>query len=85
MAEERKLNTGEVRRTMATTLAAAFGFVIALMWNNVVISGLSRAGVPLQATGTDWAGWLYFLGVAIGMTLVLIVFIILVGRWGSKA
>ena len=85
MAEEKKLNVAEVRKTMATSLAAAFGLIIALMWNNVVISGLSRAGVPLQATGGDWTGWLSFLGVAIMTTTVLVVLVVLVSRWGTKA
>ena len=45
MAEEKKLSVGEVRKTIAVSLAAAFGFVIALLWNEVVKGGLKVAGI----------------------------------------
>ncbi len=84
MADEKKLSASEVRKTMATALGAAFGFVIALLWNNVVVGGLKVAGVdPTRSTFKfmDWAG---FLVTAIVLTVVMILFIIIIGRWGSK-
>ncbi len=85
MAEERKLSLEEVRKTIATSLGTAFGFVIALMWNNVVLGGLATGSVPTGASSTpgNWAGWAYSLVMAVVLTVVMIVFIILVGRWGS--
>jgi hypothetical protein len=83
MAEERKLSVSEVRKSISTTLATSFGFVIALMWNNVVQGGLSRAGVNLQATG-DWFGWAGFVVTALVLTVVMILLIIVISRWGSK-
>ncbi len=86
MAEERKTSMAEVRKTISTSLAAAFGFVIALMWNTVVQSGFAVAGIPLgtSATKGDWAGWAYFVVSALVITLVMIVFIVLVGRLAAK-
>jgi len=83
LAVEKKLSVAEVRRTISTSLAAAFGFVIALLWNQVVQGGLAVAKISTTAP-QDLAGWLYFVVTAVVLTVVMIVFIILVGRWGSK-
>ncbi len=85
-AEEKRLSVAEVRRTIATSLAAAFGFVIALLWNTVVQSGFATAGIPLgtSATKGDWGGWGYFVVSAIVLTVVMVVFIILVSRLAGR-
>ncbi len=86
MAEERKLSAAEVRRTIATSLAAAFGFVIALLWSNVVFGGIATAGInlsPGSAVG-NWAGWAVFVVTAVVLTAVMIVLIIVISRWGGK-
>lgn len=85
MAEERKISAAEVRKTISTSLATAFGFVIALVWSNVVLGGLANAGIKLQPTSADWVGWVIFAVVAAVLTVVMIVLIIVIGRWGSKA
>ncbi len=86
MAATRKIRLGEVRKTIATSLAAAFGFVIALMWNTVVQSGFATAGIPLGATANknDWGGWAYFVVSAIVITVVMVIFIVLVSRLAGK-
>jgi hypothetical protein len=81
--EEVKLSVSEVRRTIATSLAAAFGFVIALIWKEVVLGGLSIAGVNLTG-GTEALGWVYGMVTAAVLTVVMIVFIIIISRWGGK-
>lgn len=49
------VSMGEVRKTIATSLGAAFGFIIALTWNSVVLGALAAADVPLGATvGVGW-------------------------------
>lgn len=82
--EVKSLSVSEVRKTIATSLATAFGFVIALLWKEAVLGGLNTAGVTTDVAG-GWMGWSIFIGSAIVLTVVLIVFIILVSRWGSKA
>ena len=84
MAEERKLSAAEVRKTIATTMASAFGFVIALVWSNVVLGGLANAGIQLQPTTPNWVGWVIFAVTAVVLTVVMIVLIIVISRWGSK-
>ena len=84
MADERKLSAAEVRKTIATSLAAAFGFVIALLWNNVVVGGLKVAKVNLNAEEFTLQSWLGLLVTGLIITVVMIVLIIIIGRWGNK-
>lgn len=81
--EEMKLSVSEVRKTIATSLAAAFGFVIALIWKEVVLGGLSIAGINL-AGGTETVGWIVGVVTAAVLTIVMIIFIIVISRWGGK-
>lgn len=82
-SEEEKLSVAEVRRTISTSLAAAFGFVIALLWKEVVIGALSTAGISLTPEA-GWFGWTIFVVTAIVLTVVMVVFIVLISRWGGK-
>lgn len=84
MADEKKVSTSEVRKTISISLAAAFGFVIALLWNSVVMGGLKVAGVDTTFDTIDLAGWLGYMVTAVVLTVVMVVLIIFVGRWGSK-
>ena len=83
MAEEKKLSVAEVRKTISTSLGTAFGFVIALLWNQVVQGGLALAKVSTTAPA-DALGYVSFIVTAIIITVVMIVLIIVIGRWGSK-
>ncbi|MEM2839892.1 MAG: DUF5654 family protein [Thermoplasmata archaeon] len=84
MAEEKKLTAAEVRTTIATSLATAFGFVIGLLWNNVVVGGLNVAGVSPTLANPTLESWIIFLITAVILTVVMVLFIILVSRWGHK-
>ncbi|MBI4416508.1 MAG: hypothetical protein HY557_05960 [Euryarchaeota archaeon] len=46
-----------MRKTIATFLGTAFGFVIGLLWSNVVMGGIATAGIDITASGqlADWA------------------------------
>ena len=84
MVEEKKLSKAEVKRTIATSLAAAFGFVIALLWNSVVMGGLKVGGIDTTFDTIDLVGWLIYVVTAIALTLFMVILIIVVGRWSSK-
>lgn len=83
MAEEKKLSAAEIRGTISTSLATAFGFVIGLLWNNVVMGGLGVAGINMSA-GTDMPGWIVLVITAVAITIVMVVLIIVISRWGNK-
>jgi len=84
LADEKKLSTGEVKKTIATALAAAFGFVIALLWNSVVTGGLKVAGIDTTLDEFGLSDWLIYVVTAVVLTVVMVLFIIIIGRWGSK-
>jgi len=83
LAEQKQLSRAEVRRTIAASLATAFGLVIALVWSNVVLGGLKTFGVNLDVTPTLY-GWLYFVVIAIALTIVMVTLIVVVSRWGGR-
>jgi hypothetical protein len=84
LADEKKLSKAEVKRTIATSLAAAFGFVIALVWTQVVIGGLKVGGIDTTFDTIDLVGWLIYVVTAIALTLFMVILIIVIGRWSSK-
>jgi hypothetical protein len=83
MAEERKLSAAEARKTIAASLTTAFGFVIALLWNQVVQGGLTLAKVSTTAPA-DPVAYVIFIGTAVVITVFMVVLIIVFGRWGNK-
>jgi hypothetical protein len=83
MPEERKLSAAEVRKTIAASLTTAFGFVIALLWNQVVQGGLTLAKVSTTAPA-DPVTYVIFIGTAVVITVFMVVLIIVFGRWGNK-
>lgn len=84
MADEKKLSKAEVKRTIATSLAAAFGFVIALVWNSVVMGGLKVGGIDTTFVDINLVGWLIYVVTAVVLTLFMVILIIVIGRWASK-
>jgi len=82
--EKKKISVSEVKKTIATALAAAFGFVIALLWVNVVTGGLKVAGIDPTLSTFDLGSWIGYLITAIVLTVVMVVLIILVSRLGSS-
>ncbi len=83
MAKDKKqLSVTEVRRTIATALAAAFGFVIALIWRDAVVGALDVAGITLEA-GAGLAAIIGFVITAVVVSVVMVVAIVVVSRWGG--
>ncbi len=75
----------EIRKTTATSLGTAFGIVIGMVWTQVVLSAFATGGIPLTATtGITWVQWSYFVITAVVVTLICVVAIIMIGRWGGK-
>lgn len=81
--EERRLSVTEVRKTIASSLGTAFGFVTGLVWSQVVLGGFAVANITLTA-GTDMGEWAVFTVTALVVTVVMVILIIFVSRWGSK-
>jgi len=74
----------EIRKTVATSLGTAFGIVIGMIWTQVVMSGFATAGVSLTATGASWGQWSVFVITAATVTMMCVIAIVMIGRWGGK-
>lgn len=79
-----EVNITEIRKTVATSLGTAFGIVIGMIWTQVVLSAFATGGMPLTATGGTWTQWSYFVITAVVVTLICVVAIIMLGKWGEK-
>lgn len=73
---------GEVKFTIATAIAAAFGFVIALTWNNIIQGLIKWAGLQITAI-PDVKGAISAIIVGIVITLVCIFGILYISKWGG--
>ena len=79
-----EVSMSEIKKTMATSLGIAFGIVIGMIWTQVVLSAFATGGIPLTTTGGTWTQWGYFVITAIVVTLICVVAIVMLGRWGGK-
>ncbi len=79
-----ELSTGEIKKTMATSLATAFGIVIGMVWTQVVVSAFNTGGIPLTTTGGTWSQWGLFVVAAVVVTIICVIAIIMLSRWGGK-
>jgi hypothetical protein len=75
---------GEIRKTIATSLGTAFGIVIGIVWTQVVLSAFATAGISLTVVGGTWLEWGIFAITAVIVTLICVIAIVFIGRWGGK-
>ncbi len=79
-----ELSKGEIKKTMATSLATAFGIVIGMVWTQVVLSAFNTGGIPLTTTGGTWSQWGLFVVTAVVVTIICVIAIVMLSRWGGK-
>jgi hypothetical protein len=70
-----------VRKNIATAILAAFGFMMALVWRDVISEGVDKIITYLNITGE---GFTFTLVLALITNLVCVVGIIYVSRWAEK-
>jgi biotin transporter BioY len=72
----------EVKSTIAVSIAAAFGFIIALIWRDIIIGLLNMANLNVQkfdnATNAAIA-----IVVAIVITIICVLGILYITKWGG--
>jgi hypothetical protein len=71
----------EVRKNIATAILAAFGFMIALVWRDVVQQGVGKLVEYLHMQGD---GYTFTVITAFVTTVVCVIGIIYFSRWGGK-
>ena len=73
----------EVKLNIATAIAAAFGFVIALLWRDIIIGYLKLGGLWQDGGFENLTGGIIATVVAIVVTLVCILGILYISKWGG--
>ena len=77
------IKLSEVKFTIATAVAAAFGFIIALIWKDIIIGLMKLAGWWQEGGFADEEGAMLAIGVGIFITIVSVIGILLISKWGG--
>jgi len=75
----------EIKSTIAVAIAAAFGFIIALIWKDIIVGIMKLAGLWLEGGPTTWTGAAIAIVVAIVITVVSVLGIVFISKWGGVA
>ena len=73
----------EVKINIATAIAAAFGFVIALLWRDVIIGILKYYNLWREGGFNDVTGMIVGIVVVIIITILCIIGIMYISKWGG--
>lgn len=76
------IKLSEVKITIATAIAAAFGFIIALIWKEIIVGLFALAGLTINdISDIGGAGIAIVSGIII--TIVCILGILYISKWGG--
>jgi undecaprenyl pyrophosphate phosphatase UppP len=73
----------EVKINIATAVAAAFGFVIALLWRDIIIGLLKLGGLWQEGGFNDYTGAIVGVIVAVIITIICVFGIMYISKWGG--
>lgn len=76
------VKVSEVKATIATAIAAAFGFIIALIWRDIIMGLFALAGLNINSI-LDATGAIIAIVSGIIITLVCILGILYISKWGG--
>lgn len=72
----------EVKSTIAVAIGGAFGFVIALIWRDIIIGLMNMAGLSVSSFN-DTMGAVIAIIVAIVITIICVLGILYISKWGG--
>jgi len=72
----------EIKSTIAVAIAAAFGFIIALIWKDVIVGLVSLTGLSVTAP-TDPISGVIATVTALIITVICVLGIIYISKWGG--
>jgi len=75
----------EIKSTIAVSIAAAFGFIIALIWKDVIIGIMQKAGFWREGGFPEWSDAAIGVVVAVIITVVCVLGILYISKWGGVA
>lgn len=75
----------EIKSTIAVAIAGAFGFIIALIWKDIIIGAMKLAGFWQEGGFADYTALIIGVVVAIIITIVAVLGILFISKWGGVA
>jgi len=82
MGEANMVKIKEVKINIATAIAAAFGFIIALIWKEIIVGLFALAGLTINDIG-DATGAAIAIVSGIIITIVCVFGIMYISKWGG--
>jgi hypothetical protein len=73
----------EVKSTIAVAIAGAFGFIIALIWKDIIIGAMKLADLWQEGGFADTTALIIGIVVAIVITIVAVFGILIITKWGG--
>jgi hypothetical protein len=73
----------EIKSTIAVAIAAAFGFIIALIWKDIIIGMMQLAGLWQEGIPESWGQAGLAAIVAVIITVVSVLGIVFISKWGG--
>ena len=77
-----KPSKAEMKKTIAVAIGGAFGFIVALIWRDIIIGLMNMAGLNVDKF-EDAASATYAIGGAIIITLICVLGIYYISKWGG--
>ena len=73
----------EIKSTIAVAIAAAFGFIIALIWKDIIVGGMKLAGLWQEGGFPDTMSLIIGIVVGLVITVVSVLGIVYISKWGG--
>lgn len=80
--EKEMVKLSEVKISIATAIAAAFGFIIALIWKEIIVGLFALAGLTINDI-TNTTGAIIAIISGIIITIVCVFGILYISKWGG--
>ena len=78
------VSKAEVKSTMAGAIGGAFGFIIALIWRDVIIGIMQLVGIWQDSGFDTWGGAGFAIVGAIIITVIAVIGIVYISKWGGE-
>jgi len=72
----------EIKSTIAVAIAAAFGFIIALIWKDVIVGLINMTGLSVTAP-TNVNSAVVAIVTALIITIISVLGIVYISKWGG--
>jgi hypothetical protein len=73
----------EIKSTIAVSIAAAFGFIIALIWKDIIVGAMQLAGLWQEGGFPDSMSLIIGIVVGLIITVVSVIGIVYISKWGG--